>query len=103
MRLTKHTNILTALEMKAPRYRDKSKGEVDRDEILYNEAIDGTGTVATAELSDSDEDPWGERNKYSLSAILEREEVSGIVDELLEVSIRGGSWQESRRSHETIV
>ena len=52
------------------------------DEILYNETIYEPGTVATAELSDSDEDPWGEGNNYSLAAILERKEVSGIADEL---------------------
>ena len=40
MGLTKHTNILTALEMRALRYRNKSDGGVDRDEVLYNEAID---------------------------------------------------------------
>ena len=34
MGLTKHTSILTALEMRAFRYRNKSKGEVDMDEIL---------------------------------------------------------------------
>ena len=62
MGLTKHTNILTALEMRALRYRDKSNGEVDMDEVLYNEAIDETGTVATAGLSDSDEDSWEEGN-----------------------------------------
>ena len=55
------------------------------DEILYNEAIDETGTVATAGLSDLDEDLWGEGNKYSLAVILESEEVTGITDELLEI------------------
>ena len=54
--LAKHTNILTALEMRALRYRNKSKGGVDRDEVLYNEAIYETGTVSTAGLSDTDED-----------------------------------------------
>ena len=55
------------------------------DEVLYNEAIDETGTVSTAGLSDADEDSWGDGNKYSLAATLEREEVAGIADELLEV------------------
>ena len=81
MGLTKHTNILTALEMRALRYRNKSKGGVDMNEILYNKAIDATGIVATAGLSDSDEDSWGDGNKYSLAATLEREEVAGITDE----------------------
>ena len=85
MGLTKHTNILTALEMRATRYRDKSKGGVDMDEVLYNEAIDETGTVSTAGLSDADEDSWGDGNTYSLAATLEREQIAGIADELLEV------------------
>ena len=85
MDLIKHTNILTALEMRATRYRNKSKGEVDMDEVMYNEAIDETGTVSTAGLSDADEDSWGDGNKYSLAATLEREEVAGIAEELLEV------------------
>ena len=59
MGLTKHTNILTALETRATRYRNKSKGKVDMDEVLYNEAIDETGTVSTAGLSDTDDDSWG--------------------------------------------
>ena len=83
--LTKHTNILTALEMRATRHRDKSKGGVDMDEVLYNEAIDETGTISTAGLSDADEDSWGDGNNYSLAATLERKEVAGIADELLKV------------------
>jgi hypothetical protein len=34
MGLTKHINILIALEMRALRYRNKSREEVDMDEIL---------------------------------------------------------------------
>ena len=60
MGLTKHTAILTALEMRDFGCRNKSKGGVDMDEILYNKAIDKTGTVATAGLLELDEDSWGE-------------------------------------------
>ena len=85
MGFTKHTSILIALEIRALGYRSKSKGEIDTDKILYNESIDETGIVATTGLSDSDEDSWGEGNDYSLAAILERDEVAGIVEYLLEV------------------
>ena len=85
MGLIKHSKILAALEMRALRYRNKGRDRVDMDEVLYNEAIDETGTVATAGLSDSDEDTWGEVNQNNLAATLEMEEVLGISDELLEV------------------
>ena len=58
--VTKHTKILSALEKRALRYRRKGQKEVDQDEILYNEALDETGTVATACLTDSDDESWGD-------------------------------------------
>ena len=44
---------MTALEMRALRYRKVGKSEADHDEILYNEALDETGTVSTEGLADS--------------------------------------------------
>ena len=54
MGLTKHVNILAALEMRALRYHNKGQANVDQDNILYNEAMDEMGTINTAGLSDSD-------------------------------------------------
>ena len=60
MGLTKHANILSALEKRALRYSIKGQAKKDQDEVLYDEAMDKTGTVDTAELSDSDADSLGE-------------------------------------------
>ena len=46
MGLIKHVNILTALEMRALRYHNKGHAKVDQDKILYNKAMDKTGTIA---------------------------------------------------------
>ena len=51
MGLIKHVNILAALEMRALRYHNKGHAKSDQDEILYDEAMDETGTINTAELS----------------------------------------------------
>ena len=40
--VTKHSNVLSALEKRALRYRSKGQKEVDQDEVLYNEALDET-------------------------------------------------------------
>ena len=42
---TKHTNVLSALEKRALRYRSRGQKQVDPDKVLYDEAIDETGTV----------------------------------------------------------
>ena len=47
MSLTKHNNILSALEMRALRYHNKGQNKIDINEVLYDEAIDETGTVNT--------------------------------------------------------
>ena len=88
--VTKHTKILSALEKRALRYRRKGQKEVDQDEILYNEALDETGTVSTACLTDSDDESWGdEPSRVPITAaeatFLEKEAVSGISDDLLNV------------------
>ena len=90
MGVTRHTKVLSVLEKRVLRYRRKGQKEVDHDEVLYNEALDETGTVSTACLSDSDDEPWGDdSNRDPITAaeatILEKEAVSGISDDLLNV------------------
>ena len=48
MGLIKHVNILTALEMRALWYHNKGHAKADQDKILYNEAMDETGTSKTS-------------------------------------------------------
>ena len=60
MGLIKHVNILAALEMRALRYHNKGHAKADQDEIMYDEAMDKTGTINTEELSDFDADAMGE-------------------------------------------
>ena len=48
MGLIKHVNILAALEMRALRYHNKGHAKANKDEILYDEAMDKTGTIDTA-------------------------------------------------------
>ena len=86
MGLTKHVNILAALEMRALQYHNKGDAKADQDEILYDEAMDETGTIDTAELSDFDADALGEQyQKTSTATTLEMEEIREIADEILEV------------------
>ena len=54
MGLVKHEKIMAALEKRALRYRKGKEIRIDQDEVLYNEALDETGTVSTEELTDSD-------------------------------------------------
>ena len=61
MGLIKHVNILTGLETRALRYHNKGHTKADQDEILYDEAMDKTGTINTAELSYFDADALGEQ------------------------------------------
>ena len=58
--LAKHANILSALERRALRFSNRGKPCKDHDEVLYEEALDETGTVETADLSDSDANSLGE-------------------------------------------
>ncbi len=55
MGVTKHSKVLSALEKRALRCCRKGQKEVDQEEVLYNEALDETGTVLTAGLTDSDD------------------------------------------------
>ena len=59
MGLIKHVNIIAALEMRALRYHNNGHTKADQDKILYDEAMDKTGTIDTAELSEFDTDALG--------------------------------------------
>ena len=50
MNITKHINVLTALEKRALQYRKKGQVKLDMDEVLYNNTVDETGTVSTESL-----------------------------------------------------
>ena len=68
MGLIKHVNILAALEMRALRYQNKVRVKADQDKILYDETMDDTSTIDTAELSDFDADALGEQYHKILTA-----------------------------------
>ena len=55
------------------------------DKVLYNKAINETGTVDTESMSDSDADSWGWDQGELQATMVELEEISGVADELLEV------------------
>ena len=72
--------------MRALRYHNKGHTKADQDEILYDEAIDETGTIDTAELSDFDADVLREQYQKILTATaLEMKKIMEIADEILEV------------------
>ena len=54
MNIKKHTNVLSELEKRALRYIYKVQVQIDTDEVLYNDAIDETGTVSTSSLMNPD-------------------------------------------------
>ena len=47
--------------MRALRYHNKGHEKADQDKILYDEAMDETGTIDIEELSDFDVDALGEQ------------------------------------------
>ena len=72
--------------MRSLRYHNKGHEKADQDEMLYDEAMDKTGTISTEELSDFDADALGEQHQKILTAkTLEMEEIMEIADEILEV------------------
>ena len=81
MNITKHTRVLSALERRAERYRNKGVSKQDPDEVLYDEAIDETGTVGTAPLTDSDSESESSVDEMSVQQFLE----SGICEDLLKI------------------
>ena len=50
--------------MRALRYHNKGHAKADQHKILYDEAMDETGTIDIAELSDFDADALGEQYIY---------------------------------------
>ena len=86
MGLTRHSKVLSVLEKRALRYRRTDQGQVDTDEALFNEALDETGTVTTASLTDSDSK--SERNRIIAEAkatSLELEEIADVNNDLFTV------------------
>ena len=85
MGVTRHSRVLSALEKRALRYRRKGQCQADMDEVLFNEAIDETGTVSTAGLTDSDNESLGNRIIEAEATYLEQEEIQGVSDDLLTI------------------
>ena len=52
---------LAALEMRALRYHNKGHAKAGQDKILYDEAMDETGTIDIAKLSYFDAHALGEQ------------------------------------------
>ena len=76
MGLIKDVIILAALLMRALRYHNKGHTKADQDKILYDEAMDETGTIDTAELSFFDADALGGKYQKILTATtLEMKEI----------------------------
>ena len=76
---------MAVLERRALRYRKGAKIKIDHDEVLYNEALDETGTVSTEGLTDSDIESWNDSLSVGVVEALETQELAGVADELLEV------------------
>ena len=84
MSRTKHSKVMSALEKRALRFRNKGQRQVDQDEVLFNEAIDETSTVSTVGLTDSDDsgdDETATRITAAIATILENEEIQGVSNE----------------------
>jgi hypothetical protein len=74
---------MAALEKRALRYHRKGHELIDKDEVLFNKALDETGTVSTASLIGSDEESMGTQFTAAEATYLEREVIGGIIDGLL--------------------
>ena len=92
MSLTKDSRILSVLEKKALRYHRKGQGMVDIDEILFNEAINETGTVLTEGLTDTEDSTQGAITTQAMATYLGNEKVTGVKDNLLTI----WSWARSK-------
>ncbi len=57
--VTKHSKVLLALEKRALWYCRKSQTEVDMDKVFYDKALNETGIVSIAGLTDSDNESLG--------------------------------------------
>ena len=98
MGLVQHERIMAALESRALRYRNGNKTRIGHDEVLYNEALDETGTVATEGLTDTDAESWEDSASIEGAEARETQEVAGVNDELLEVQgVAPGKNRKERR------
>ena len=87
MNITQHERVMNALEMRALRYRNRGK-QLDEDALLYNSALDETGTVSTADLTDSDTESVSSlevRQQINITEQLEVQKIRGVADEVLQV------------------
>ena len=85
MGVTGHSKVMSVLEKRALQYRRKGQDEVDKDEALFNKALDETQTVSTASLTDSDNELLGTTLTTAEATFLENEEIQGVSDDLLTV------------------
>ena len=81
----KHEKILADLEGRSLRYRKGGRLETNKDEILYNKALDKTRTVSTEGLTDTDAESWNDNASACTAEALATQGLEGIADELLEV------------------
>ena len=54
MNITRHQSVLSCLEKRALRYQKYGPTLEQMDEVLYQEALDETGTVPIGSLAESD-------------------------------------------------
>ena len=54
--IKKHQSVMSCLEKRALRYQKDSPTLEQRDEVLYQEALDEPGTVSTSSFTKSDTD-----------------------------------------------
>ena len=76
-----HLQGMSDLEKRAQKYHNRGISEQGPDDLLYDEAIDETGTVATAALTDSDCESESSAEEMSVQQFLE----SGICEDLLKI------------------
>ena len=86
MSTSKHSKILSVLEQRALRWRNKAVHSHNEDDLLYRAALDETGTVNTAPFSDSD----GECESVDSTTTNTTEQhrglgIEGVLEEVLEV------------------
>ena len=86
MNLTKHINVLSALEKQALRSRKKGQAQLDTNEVLYNNAVDETGTVSTESSINTDAECKEQYlHEKRRAENFEMEEIKGVTDEVLKV------------------
>ena len=74
------------MECSALRFSNKGQSYKAHGKVLYNEALNETGTVETTELSDSNANLLGgEYQKQLTVKIIEQEFIRGMDDKVLEV------------------